>query len=395
MAQHWLLRVWRTHLAQRCTHDAQKEGRHQVPHGRLPGCTWTKTSMAVGLVLCSRWGGRSDHRYAGPRRVCRNVVTSRHTWEVASDGGLAAWRSNEGGHKRELPTLTCPIEELFLPGHTKQMHLNDPSQIEAIDAARSCYRGLFALVYVTSSDSKPVLPFATVAEITAFTSLDDMGRIITVRGVGRVRLGGKSMVVSTMGGWEAATVEEVPEICSGDAQLVEQAIEEVMQLLASQDISQPGKDATLAGSSLANPANAEDANRPNALGLWTYEQDIVGENFEARWDERITHIAQTMSGVPLSSEEDIAADTWPCMLAGVALLYGLLGATDLATRVEYFTMPDQILTARLRYMLEMLQEKQGMARARRALATMFDSASTEDDGNLLKKVPPRAWDKDE
>jgi len=203
------------------------------------------------------------------------------------------------------------------------------------------------------------------------------------------------MSALSVSGWGTATVEEVPEICSGDDQLLEQAIEELLLFLSSVNISQPGKGATLAGPSPADSAHAEDTDRPNGLRLSTHEQDIVGQDFEAKWDEWITHIEQTLSGVPLCCEEDIAAVAWPRMLAGVALLYGLLGAMDLATRMDYFTMPDQILTARLRYMLEMLREKQGMARARRAIAAVFDSASPEDDGNLLGKFLPPGWDRGE
>jgi len=324
-------------------------------------------------------------------------MTSRRARKAVTGGGLAAWRSIKGGCKGELPTLTLPIEELLLPGYTKQMHLYDAGQVDSFDVAQSRYCGLLALVYVvSSSDSKQVLSFATVAETTAFTSLDAAGRIITLRSVGRVHLDGISTVVSSVGGWGAAMVEEIPEICSGDDQLVEQAIKELTQFLASQDILQPGMEATLAGPSLADPAHAEENEeneRPNGLRPCMRKQDIEGGSIESRWDEWITHIAQTLSGVPLSSEEHIAVVAWSRMLAGVALLYGLLGSADLATRVEYFTMPDQILTARLRYMLEMLREKQGMARARHAIATVFDSANTEDDGNLLGKLLPPESDR--
>jgi len=287
--------------------------------------------------------------------------------------------------------LMLPIEELLLPGHTKQMHLYDRRQVDTVDAARSRYCGLFALVYVASSrDEETVLSFASVAEITASTSLGDAGRIIVVRSVGRVRLDRISMAASTVGDCAVAAVQEVPEICSGDDQLVEPAIEELMHLLATLDVLQPNKDATL-----ANPS--QETQSPSGLRVRTQEQDIVGRSFEARWDEQITRVALTLSGVALASEEHVGVAAWPRVLAGVALLYGLLGAMDLATRVEYFTMPDQILTARLRYVLEMLREKQGMARARRAIAAVFDSATTDDDGGSLRGnfLPPGTTDQEE
>mmetsp|Transcript_7984 Transcript_7984/g.16758 ORF Transcript_7984/g.16758 Transcript_7984/m.16758 type:complete len:312 (-) Transcript_7984:93-1028(-) len=126
--------------------------------------------------------------------------------------------------------------------------------------------------------------------------------------------------------------------------------------------------------------------------LWTHERVPLEEDFSAQWDDRIAAVEQTLSGVPLPLEEGMSEASLTGIVPGVALLYAGLSSGDILMRLEFFSTQGRSLTSRLRDLSNKLHEKQGLARARRAIASAFDS--TEVEGSSSRTAPIESGPRD-
>lgn len=305
------------------------------------------------------------------------------------DRGLGLWRAVQGWRDQlTVPTILFPITDLLLIGHTKRMHLFEPRWVDMVDTAVGSSCGVIGLVYIHDARGGVALT-ATLAEVIACSNLGSAGRMVTVRGVARAKLLGLSEAVAQPGKWGVAVVSELPEIQTEDCSSggVAALAAELAQLTRGLDLSMPGTESEApagqedapapegAAASGGEPGDGED--EPDAPELWTHERPPTEEAFGAqpdadRWEQELQGVGEQLQDVPLSCAEKVECTGE--LREAVATLYAVLGKTALETRIELFQSPEDVsLEQRLQQLTEMLSEKQGMARARRAIAAALDT----------------------
>jgi len=293
-----------------------------------------------------------------------------------SDGGLFAWRSGEAGQRGELPVILFPAEDLLLVGQTKQMHLFEPRWVDMVDSARALYGGIFALVYfINDGRSFSLLRVATVVEVTACNNLGEAGRVLTVRGVARCSLEGflKEMSEDT---WGVAKASEIPEAFMEDTQRANNAQRGLLALLENLDLTMPGSENGQPSGGAAFGTEEKQAEGPK---LWTHQRGSIEEDFTVQWASFIAGVQSTLSGVPLNLGNGMPVDPEKEqeLMQVVATYYAALSRSNISLRIELFSDCKQSLTERVEDLSKRLEEKQGMARARRAIASAFDSTDVD------------------
>lgn len=340
-------------------------------------CAWTVAgtgSLVVGLRACS---GTALTDLRAAQRQLRRARHARRQFSVIcrSDGGLATWRSSEVGQKGEIPVIWFPAEDLLLVGHTKQMHLYEPRWVDMVDSARRLYGGIFALVYmINDGRSLSLLRTATVVEVVACNNLGEAGRVLTVRAVARCSLQGFSKEISEES-WGVARVNVIPETLKEDAQSASSAKRGLMALLENLDLTMPGSSRGSQPSG-ATAIGAEEK-QPDGPRLWTHQRGSIEEDFTVQWTSLIAGVQSTLSGVPLNLEDGMPLETEQELMQGVATYYAALSRSDISVRIELFSDSKRSLTERVEDLSKRLEEKQGMARARRAIANALESTDAD------------------
>lgn len=363
--------------------------------------------MIVASCTAQRLWRRSRRQWrprAEIRQTCQALGSVSGDAEDASDAGagtdaasvppagLAGWRAQQKDDTMSVPTILFPVSDLLLIGHTKRMHLFEPRWVNMIDTARAESNGIIGLVYFDGRGE--VVLTTTLAEVIACSNLGSAGRMVTVRGVSRARLSGLSEEVLSPRRWGVALVSELPEICPGDGPSggVATAASELVQLVLGLDLSVPGSEAPSsldvpAHSGATDKSDADNGEVPDTPELWTHEQpstqEELGRGFDADvWARELEAVNTQIQGVPLcrAGEGQWNGDSRDA----VATLYAVLGRAALQTRIELFESPQEMgLEQRLRSLVNTLQEKQGMARARRAIAAAFTpSGDSESDSSI-------------
>jgi len=295
-----------------------------------------------------------------------------------------------------LPVILFPASDLLLLGGTKRMHLFEPRWVDMVGTSRNTFNSMVGVMYF--GDSGDVVPVLTIAEIVACSILGSAGRMVTVRGVARARVRGLTEEVISADGWGLALVEELPELSaddllvasgegpdSGNGQAIKLAAD-LDALLSELDLSPPGPQGS---ASQDSPVEVDEADSAKDEGdqqtdapeikLWTHERVSPKENFASisaeAWPARRTASRTNLAGVPISAGEGITASA--DALDAVACFYAALGGASLRTRVELFLNTDLALAERLQVLADLIQQKQGMARARRSLASMFSEEESD------------------
>eukprot|EP00444_Apocalathium_aciculiferum_P002054 CAMPEP_0183392336 /NCGR_PEP_ID=MMETSP0370-20130417/7072_1 /TAXON_ID=268820 /ORGANISM="Peridinium aciculiferum, Strain PAER-2" /LENGTH=254 /DNA_ID=CAMNT_0025572247 /DNA_START=537 /DNA_END=1301 /DNA_ORIENTATION=+ len=252
-----------------------------------------------------------------------------------------------------------------------------------VDASRARYSSIIGLLYFERSGA----PFhvLTVAEIIACSNLGVAGRMVTVRGVARAVVRGLSEEVASLEEWGLALVEEQLELSAADLPSAIVVASELDAILSEIDLSAPAAPAS-SGHSGAQRVPSESGENANAedeipgVDLWTHERVSAGERFasigKGGWAVQRSEVEGRLAGVPLRigetlGESDDARRALTCF-------YAALGNASLGTRVDLFGSIERSLTERLEALLKLIQEKQGMAVARRSLASLFGGTTAED-----------------
>eukprot|EP00930_Biecheleria_cincta_P049398 TRINITY_DN3460_c0_g1_i1.p1 TRINITY_DN3460_c0_g1~~TRINITY_DN3460_c0_g1_i1.p1 ORF type:complete len:558 (+),score=84.56 TRINITY_DN3460_c0_g1_i1:37-1674(+) len=335
----------------------------------------------VSISVCSRAFSVRTH-VKNCRRSRRDIFrrAQEHDGDAPLlDGGLAAWRDSDLGKLDEMPGIFFPVQDLLLVGHTKQMHLFEPRWVEMIDTARRTCGGIFALIYIVDSgDRNSILHMATVVEVITCNNLESAGRVVKVRGVARAAIKGvKGAKDNDPDTWVIVRAKEVPEFCAQDmpdADAARKQLELTLETLGSKQA-----DVTR---NAADKGSQEDPEPPR---LWTHERESIEESFGTRWDDCSAKVQRTLHGVPLWVGDGTAQSHLPDLLPAVALLYAALSSADISVRLEVFCAHDESLTARLTDLAGRLEDKQRMARARRAIESAFEPA--EDGDNTQREAP--------
>jgi len=352
--------------------------------------TWTVAgtgALLAGLQACVGRTVLTDSRRA-PRLLRRS--RRRVGVMCRSDGGLVAWRSSEVGQKGELPVILFPAEDLLLVGQTKQMHLFEPRWVDMVDSARGLYGGIFALIYIINDGRNlSVLRVATVVEVTACNNLGEAGRQLTVRAVARCSLEGFSKEISE-DTWGVAKVSEIPEAFMEDTTCANDAQRGLMALLENLDLTVPGSTESSRPSGAA--ALGTEEKQPESPRLWTHQRGSIEEDFTVQWTSFIAGMQSTLSGIPLNLENGMPVDTETekDLIQVVATYYAALSRSDISVRIEFFSDCKRSLTERVEDLSKQLEEKQGMARARRAIASALESTDTESTGTKASPVSEKA-----
>lgn len=335
--------------------------------------------------------------------------------------GLEMWRSRQLSSPLKtrtaaprLPVIPFPLTDLLLIGQTKRMHLFEPRWIDMVDTVLKELGGIFGLLYFAGDNN--VLSVATAVEIISCGNLGEAGRMVTVRGVGRMHVKGLSKEVGSMHAWGAAEVEEVEELrmednpCDDKGGATDVAAKLTglivnLNLGMPQPISKAVSQAESAGEAKAigqavgddiDSVDEADMDGTTTPELWTHERTNGREDFAAlagsSWVERCEAVRSSICDVPVcraggfvssssssssstsSPSASMSSSSDPGLEAqeeALVVLYAALGGAGLRTRVDDFLDTERSVSARLGALTEQMKERQGMASARRALAGIF------------------------
>jgi len=285
----------------------------------------------------------------------------------------------------QLPVVLFPVTDLLLVGHTKRMHLFEPRWVDLVDSARKLTGGVFGMLYFAGNSS--VLGVATMVEIIACNNLGEAGRMITVRGVGRALVKSISQNVASDEEWGVANVEEVQELraedvpCS-DAAGAPEVVAEISKLIAELDLSVPQAASQAADATSSTGSDTDQEQDPSAPKLWTHERTKFEEDFTnlggASWPKRCEAVRSCLANVPICRVGSLALGDDEAREA-VVVLYAALGCASLSTRWELFLDTDRGAVWRLDRLSTELKERQGMASAKRAVASVFSDGQPPDD----------------
>lgn len=257
------------------------------------------------------------------------------------------------------------------------MHLFEPRWVNMVDSARTEFNGIIALIYF--GPSMELLRTATLAEVITCGNLGVAGRMVTVRGVGRAKIQDLAPEVISADEWgigivkEMAELDEDPDGKGG----VETAVASLEDLMKNLDLSPPGsgsKDSNSVAPDVKEDdgeeeqGEQEEGAQKKQPELWTHERASMKEYLGQDWRLKVEGVQKELAEVPLCWRAGVEqGNDAP---SAVALLYGAIGGAPIDKRLEVFCS-DKGLAERLRMTDDSLRELQGMAVARRSLATIF------------------------
>jgi len=296
---------------------------------------------------------------------------------LVSDGGLDIWRMKTPlppGSGREIPYIFFPLQDLLLPGHLKRMHLFEERWVRMVDRSRKEFGGTFAVLYVDGD--RKILDVATVVDIVACNNLGvAAGRMITARGVGRLKLMGLS------DNQYICLAREMLEVESCDLntwEKIDTSFRALSDMCNDLDlVVEVKEEADAAGETQRGAEEEASSDDEEVDRLWrTHERTSFEPTFSGDWAEKLDVVQYALDGVPLAGFEslDERTEDQQVWTSRVAAFYAALGGLDIRARLAIFNSSSS-LQERLALLCSSLEEAAGLAEAKRAIASAFSGDS--------------------
>ncbi|CAI7740690.1 unnamed protein product [Closterium sp. NIES-54] len=179
-------------------------------------------------------------RFRRARRVSVRAADQRDSdFSVKPSSRDGADISNEGGIVMELPCLPFNPAEVFLPGSSKTLHLYEARYLALLEEVLSRSRGLLGHVVLEPMRSEDGQGMTFVASYGCLSYVESVrklqvGALVAVRGVGRIRLQQLTQVEPFLRGQVAVVTDDRSEEGAGadgaDSE-VNKAVEELRAVL--------------------------------------------------------------------------------------------------------------------------------------------------------------------